>query len=252
MELKQYLTETEKQYNLRLKTIVPLDDGLMDRIETCVARYNPISVSRPKKTILQRTPLDFPNVTCAEVYIVDMTFGLPTAPHVLRADIRKLLDAPENYVFVRNRNEPGEVESERINALADIALEAERRGLKPAATLLDREYSEADPENPGLYGMDYNTALINYLGSIEQERHVKEDSVQNAPFRWLPLADREKAANFNDDVPDAPFATYKPKTTPDISQHMLGNIDRTKGEVRRSYMDKDGKLVVLTRKLGGE
>jgi len=98
MELKQYLTETEKQYNLRLKTIVPLDDGLMDRIETCVARYNPVSVSRPKKTILQRTPLDFPNVTCAEVYIVDMTFSLPTAPHVLRADIRKLLDAPENYL----------------------------------------------------------------------------------------------------------------------------------------------------------
>ena len=37
-----------------------------------------------------------------------MSFALPAAPHVLRADVRKALDAPENYVFVRNRNEPGE------------------------------------------------------------------------------------------------------------------------------------------------
>jgi len=248
MELKQYLTETEKQYNLRLKTIVPLSDALMDRIETCVAKYNPVSVSRPKKTMLQRTPLDFPNVNSAEVYIVDMTFGLPAAPHVLRADIRKLLDAPENYVFVRNRNEPGEVESERLNALADIAVEAERRGLKPAATLLDSTYSEADPENPGWYGTDYNTALLNYLGSIEKEHRAKVARVEDAPFRWLPV---DRQANFNEDIPDAPFVTWKTKTTPDITQHMLGNIDRTKGEVRRAYVDENGKTVVLTRKLGG-
>ena len=133
MALKQYINEAEKQYNLRLKTIVPLDDSVMDRIENYLVKYNPLSISRPNKTILQREPLDFPNVDAAEVYIVDMTFGLPAAPHVIRADLRKLLDAPENFVFVRNRNEPGEIESERLNALADIELEAAKRGLKPAA-----------------------------------------------------------------------------------------------------------------------
>jgi hypothetical protein len=205
-------------------------------------------VSRPKRTILQRTPLDFPNVTEAEVFIVDMVFALPAAPHVLRADIRKLLDAPENFVFVRTKNEPGEVETARLNALADIALEAERRGLRPADLLTDAQYDEVD-HAPGVYGTDYNMALVNYLGSVEKERHKAGEHVQNAPFKWLPVAERD---NFNDDVRDAPYVTWKPKTEPAIEQHMLGNIDGMRGEVRRVYIDGQGNRVVLSRKLGEE
>ena len=33
MAIKKYLTESEKRYYLRLKTIVPLDDEAMDKIE---------------------------------------------------------------------------------------------------------------------------------------------------------------------------------------------------------------------------
>src|SRR3569832_553125 len=103
MPMQTYLNETEKLYHLRLKTIVPLTDDVMDRIERAVMRYEPVAISSPKRTILQRTPLDFPNVPAAEVYMVDMTFRLPVAPHVMRAELRKLLDAPEIYVFVRTR-----------------------------------------------------------------------------------------------------------------------------------------------------
>src|SRR5690348_16602665 len=103
MPLQTYLNDAEKLYHLRLKTIVPLTDDLMDRIERAVMRYEPVAISSPKKTILQRAPLDFPNVTAAEVYIVDMTFRFPVAPHVLHADIRKLLDVADTYVVVRTR-----------------------------------------------------------------------------------------------------------------------------------------------------
>lgn len=245
MELKQYLTEAEKQYHLRLKTIVPLDDATMDRIERYLAKYDPVSVSRPKRTILQKAPLDFPNVTEAEVYIVDMAFGLPAAPHVLRADIRKLLDAPESYVFVRTRNDPGEVENARMNALADMALEADRRGLRPADLLTDSEYGEADRAT-GLFGTDYNMALVNYLISVEHERRKTVEHVQGAPFRWLPVAERD---HYNAEIPEAPFVAFKPTMEP-IEQHMMGNIDSLRGEMRRTYLDKEGNRVVLTRKLG--
>jgi hypothetical protein len=249
MELKQYLSESEKQYRLRLKTIVPIDDDVMDKIENYLTRYKPLAVSRPSKTILQRTPLDFPNVDAAEVYIVDMTFGLPAAPHVVRADLRKLLDAPENFVFVRNQNEPGEIETERLNALADIEAEAERRGLKRTSLLDDPDYSEAEHDHQDMYGTDYNTALVNYLKTIETERHEVEDRVTNAPFKWLSLTDN---TNYNDDVADAPFATWKTKSKPDVSQSVLGSLDPNRGLVRRTYLDSNGKKIVLTRKLGGE
>ena len=246
MDLQQYLTESEKQYRLRLKTIVPIDDSVMDKIENYLTKYKPLAVSRPSKTILQREPLDFPNVAAGEVYIVDMTFGLPAAPHVLRADLRKLLDAPENYVFVRTRNEPGEIETERLNALADIELEAEKRGLKPASLLDDPDYSEADHEHQDMYGTDYNAALLSYLATVEGERHETVERVQNAPFKWLPLTDN---TNYNEDIADAPFVTWKTKSKPDVSQHMLGSIDQSRGTVRRTYLDGNGKKVVLTRKL---
>lgn len=252
MELKQYISESEKQYRLRLKTIVPLDDSVMDKIENYLTRYRPLSVSRPSKTIMQRVPLDFPNVPAAEVYIVDMAFSLPAAPHVVRADLRKLLDAPENFVFVRNVNEPGEIETERLNAIADIEAEAERRGLTLASLLDDDEYSEADHEHQGLYGTDYNEALLNYLSTVEQERHEAEERVATAPFKWLSMSDQD-TSNYNEDVADAPFVTWKSRTKPDIEHHILGDLDQTKSvSIRRTYLDGNGKKVVLTRKLGGE
>jgi|SRR5882672_7149588 len=247
MALKQYITEAEKQYNLRLKTIVPLDDSVMDQIENYLVKYNPLSISRPSKTILQREPLDFPNVDAAEVYIVDMTFGLPAAPHVIRADLRKLLDAPENFVFVRNRNEPGEIESERLNALADIELEAAKRGLKPAALLNDPDYDEAEHDHQGLYGTDYNAELLKYLGTVEEERHKMQEVVDNAPFKWLPLSDQD-TSNYNQNVKDAPFVA-KATTKPDVRQHILGSFDQSQATIRRTYLDGSGKKVVLTRKL---
>src|ERR1044072_1229027 len=244
MELKQYLTEAEKHYHLRLKTIVPLDDATMDRTGRFLGKFDPVSVSRPKRTILQKMPLDFPNVTEAEVYIVDMVFGLPVAPHVLRADIRKLLDAPESYVFVRTKNEPGEVEGARMNALADMALEAERRGLRPADLLSDSAYTEADHET-GLFGTEYNMALVNYLTSVERERRKTVEHVESAPFRWLPVAERD---HYNAEIPEAPYVAFKPTLEP-IEQHMMGSVESMRGEMRRTYYDKDGNRVVLTRKL---
>jgi hypothetical protein len=249
MDLKQYVTESEKQYRLRLKTIVPIDDAIMDKIENYLTKYKPLSVSRPNKTILQREPLDFPNVAAAEVYIIDMIFGLPAAPHILRADLRKLLDAPENYVFVRTRNEPGEIETARLNALADIEAEAAKRGLVRGSLLNDPDYDEAEHDHQDMYGTDYNAALLSYLATVEDERHEKVQQVQNAPFKWLAVTSGD---NYNEDIADAPFVTWKTKSTPDVSQHMLGDIDQSQGSIRRTYLDGNGKKVVLTRKLGDQ
>lgn len=252
MSLQQYITESEKQYYLRLKTIVPIDDDVMSRIEQALAKYNPLEISRPAKTILQRTPLDFPNVEAAEVYMIDMVLGLPAAPHVIRADMRKVLNAPENYVFVRDCNEWGEIETMRLNALTDIELEAERRGLLPAALLGVPDYDEAEEhDNTSLYGTDYNDALISYLSSVEKEKREERPP----PFEWLKLPDQHvepPGPNYNSHIKDAPFITLKAKKKPDVNQSMLGNLDLSKHTVRRVYVDRNGKKVVLSRKLTGE
>jgi hypothetical protein len=255
MDIKQYLLESEKQYHVRLKTIVPIGDEEMDKIEMMVAKYQPISISRPHKTILQRVPLDFPNIEAAEVYIVDMTFAIPIAPHVLRADIRKVLDTAENFVFVRNRAEPGELQTDILNAMGDIEEEAKTKGLIKVAMLDDIDYNES-VQHQDLYGQDYNESLISYLGTVEQERKDTIARVATAPFAWLDLPDRKDQepvqdnTNYNKDIKGAPFAKPPVKKV-DVNYSIFGNFDPENDELRRVYRDKNGKKVVLTRKLKG-
>ncbi len=257
MDIKQYITNTEKQYHLRLKTVVPLDDAAMDKIEMMIAKYDPVFVSRPMKTILQREPLDFPNIDSAEVYIVDMSFRMPAAPHIVRADLRKVLDAPENFVFVRNRNEPGEIQTEIINAIADIEAEAKKRGLKLAPVLNDSSYLEAESQdNSDRFGNEYNRAFLNYLGAVEQERKDAIQRVENAPFNWLDLPDRldqepvQDNTNFNVNIKGSPWPIKQDVTTkPDVSYSVFGSMDLTAHEVRRAYKDAKGNTIILSRKL---
>jgi hypothetical protein len=256
--IKQYINEAKKQYHLRLKTIVPLDDEQMDKIEMMVAKYIPTSISRPNKTILQRQPLDFPNLEAAEVYIVDMTFDMPIAPHILRADIRKVLDAPENFVFVRTRAEPGELQSEIINAMAEIKAEAEKKGLVVAAMLNDPDYNEAESvDHSKLYGNEYNASLLGYLGQIEKEREDAVVRVKTAPFTWLDLPDRKDQepvqddSNFNAHIKDAPLVAPPASSNMDVDYSIFGNFNPENHEIRQVYKDKKGNRVVLTRKLKG-
>ncbi len=264
MDLKHYIAESEKQYHLRIKTVVPLDHELMDRIERAISKYQPIDISQPKKTIVQKHPMDFPNVETAEVWIIDVTLALPAQTSVMREDVRKALGCNETYVVVRYRNEAIELETLRQNALGDIEEEAERRGLKPAALLSNNpDYIEADEVNGNdLFGTAYNGALLHYLSKVEDER--REARVATEPgstlFRWIDTPDREDqqpvqdTRDFNADISGAP--KIKPKTAPRgvkiPDTKSLGNLDGQKHVVRRVFLDKNGKKVILSRELGGE
>jgi hypothetical protein len=258
MQIKQYLAEAEKQYHLRLKTIVPLDDAAMDRIEMTVAKYLPLFISKPKKTIIQRQPLEFPNVQNAEIYIVDLSFALPAAPHVIRDDIRKALSTTDEMVFVRNQAEPGELETERLNALADIEAEAMLKGLQRVGVLGDPDYNEADGmDNSAMFGNAYNTAFLSYLSAVQKERADRVIKVANAPFKWLALkndlSSEQDVADFNADVAGAPKVAPQGIVSPPVNRSTLGHFEIGNGnEVRRMYKDENGNRVVLARKLFGE
>lgn len=257
MHLHEYLAETEKQYHLRLKTVVPLDDAAMERIEMTLAKYMPLMISTPKRTILQRQPLEFPDVQNAEVYIVDMTFGLPAAPPVIRDDLRKALNAPDSHVFIRNMYSPGEVEIARLNAVKDIETEATAKGLTLVAMLDDEDYNESEEhDNAELFGNSYNRAFLNYLGTVQQERQAKVAKVETAPFNWLDLPDRadqivQDDADFNAHIPGAPKVAPTETKGPEVSTSILGFYrPAPTDQVRRLYQDANGKRVVLTRELG--
>jgi len=258
MDIKRYIIESEKKYKLRLKSVVPLDDTAMDSIEFAVAKYQPLELSNPKKTIIQSHPVDFVNVTAAEVYIVDMTFGLPVNAMVLRDDIRKALKAPETFVVVRYPNDAIEIEGERKHASWELENERKKKGMRYGAILdTDKDYPEAnDFDSNELAGNEYNSAFLSYLATVRKEREDAKVKVENLPFSWMDIPDRrdqepfQSDEDFNASIKDAPKINPNVKVPKSIEdRNILGNIDdRTK--ITKLYKDKDGNRVVASFMMG--
>jgi len=75
--LREYIEQMRTKHEIRIKLACPLSDELNDKIEKHLEKYDAEKITAPHKLILQKRPLDFPNLESAEVNIIDFTAGLP-------------------------------------------------------------------------------------------------------------------------------------------------------------------------------
>lgn len=252
INLREYLAASERRYSYRIKTVVPMDDEIVDRIERYLAKYLPVSIGKVVKTMFQRNPLDFPGIDHAEVFYLDITTALPASSYVLQQDIRLALGIPEKYIIVRAENEPTEIETQRINAITDIDQEATEKGLEPSALLNNPDYPEAeDVDSNQLYGDKYNAGLRDYLAKIAAEREAIVIKTKNAPFAWLEIPENELSpvqdkTNFNSDVKPSvePVTVKKPDPR---SKGGNGEMDNNTTSYKKIFQTKDGKPTVIAK-----
>ena len=256
MDFKNYVTAAEKQYRLRLKTVVVLDDDAMDAIEIAVAKYLPLELSSPKKTIMQTNPLGFTGIPAAEIYIVDMVFGLPVSADTIRNDVRMALKAPDTYVIVRYPNDAVEIEGERVYAAAEIEASRKAKGQRYGA-ILDTgvEFPEYEEPTAELFGDAYNATFLSYVNKVQKEREDHQVKAANAPFIWLDVPDRTKqepvqdGSDYNANIKGA--LKVKPgKSVPkSMTSDLNGSVDDRK-KITRLLKDKNGNRVVASAMMG--
>lgn len=247
MDIRSYLAESERIYNYRIKTVVPIKDDEMSRIERAVIKYQPLNILRPKKTMLQSHPLDFPGVMNAEVFIIDLELALPASAYVLQQELRVALDLPEQYIVVRGDNEPGEIETERLVAARDMSEEAAKAGMTRAALLTIPDYAEAEPvKGEELYGNAHTGRLLAYLQQVAKDRDESRVDPPNPLFRWLdlPNPDSQEPGQPKDNL-DA-TRSWEPGLPGGTS--IQGNLDDDGKYYRRAYKDANGNIKVLSRK----
>ena len=236
--LRHYLTDTT--YHYRVKTVVELDDAAMDRIEKACAKYVPKDISAVMKTVFQRHPLDFPGIDNGEVYIVDLTFEYPASSYVLQQELRYALNIPEKFIIVRGDNDPSEIETQRLNAVADLEEEADAKGLERDALLNHPDYPEAEKiDAEDYYGDAYNSRLTDYLHRIKEERKL-EVVAANAPkpFEWLEQEPKQDTSDFNahiDGAPQAASTRNKAKKAEDTDTSNVGTVKDTAKNYRQVY-----------------
>jgi hypothetical protein len=249
MNLRQYIAESTQTYHYRVKTTEPLDDASLDKIERVILKYDPIGISEVRKTIFQKNPLDFADVSNAEIYIVDLEFSLPASVSVLQNDIRTALGVAEKMVVVRGWNDPTEIETQRLNAKDEMDEEAKKDGLTQKAALESPHYEDAPDTKTDLYGTERNSRFLNYLASIEKERKEKMKVDPKSPlFSWMDMPDETEADNakFNADIKDAPKLGDAKGDMPDDDLGVRG-IETDEGKKYRRIYKKNGKEIVINK-----
>lgn len=234
---REYLEESKKTYQYRIKTIVPIEDGMMDRIEEVLSKYDALEVSRPKVTILQKNPMDFPDIEAAEVYIIDTITNLAASSYELQQLLRAALNIPEKFIVVRGTHEPIERYTTNAEKMAEIEAEAAAQGLTPAPLL---STDSVEPENqtsvPGdkLYGDKYNMSLLRFLNNNREgdKPETGEDfNKDHAGVKPVPFWEKGE-----DDAPLDGFLGKYDNLTDDI-----------KG-VEKVFTDKKGQAKVISKR----
>jgi hypothetical protein len=170
--LNDYLMESAKTYEFRLKTCCELSDDQLDSLEKHMRKYEAFDIESPKRTILQSAPLDFHNVGATEIYIMDFKTKLPMSPAMLVNELVQKIGISERDIRVRNKLEPAEQE--------DAASMEEPTDGETDALLLDGEYTEAENHKAeDHYGDQYNTKFVAELERTRKEHNTEYKGKSN-------------------------------------------------------------------------
>jgi hypothetical protein len=182
--LREYIESLQEKQDIRIKVCCEIDDEMMDKIERHLEKYDVEKVSRPTKTILQKRPLDFPQLDMAEVYIIDFTAKLPVSTEMLRQELVSLLDISEAEINVRRANEPREQELEH---------EEEKAKEKEYKAKIGTDYDKserAEEKAEDLFGDKYNSSFLKELKKLSDARK-KEQKAPKLKDPDVPVSEPE-------------------------------------------------------------
>ena len=161
--LFEYIEQLKTKHEIRVKIAVPLEDGQLDKIEKHLEKYDAERITAPHKLILQKRPLDFPDLDSAEVQIIDFVAGLPVSNEVLKMEISKLLNCVERYVVVRHATDPRETQDD----IAKNSLQDGKAGKAKLGTDYEKDEASGTPAAE-LSGDNYNTNLLKELKKLRK------------------------------------------------------------------------------------
>ena len=190
LTLKDYILTAKKEYHYRLKFAFELSEDNILTIEKCTEKYGLLDITKPKRLILQKNPVDFKNVDNAEVTYCDVTTEYPAPTEMFRQELRQALGVAEKLVVVRDEDhDPYEKELDIIN----IRHEIEEKG-EYQTKLLDPEYKSdghTEEQAPTHYGNEYNEK---FLKTLDKSRKKEKKTISAADVN------KGKAEDFNKDV----------------------------------------------------
>jgi len=135
----QYIVESERTYNYRIKILGDVPAGFVKNLEEKMAQFDVVSMSRPKTTPVQKLIKDFPGEENQSMTFVDVDFRYPAIEPQIK-QLAQLLGFNPNHIAMQTREydegiskEISSIEAQNKDLLANTdypAPTAEQRALK--------------------------------------------------------------------------------------------------------------------------
>ena len=161
---KDYLTESAKSYDYKIKVAGDLDKDFASKLESALAKFEVANMSAGKKTPIMTLPLDFPALSNEQVTIFDVTTNYPASQRVMHEYLSDILKVPSTHMVIRKPGEPTEEYQDNMQ----VAQKSEY-----ANKLLDIEYRDA----PKVNAEDFHSTKANMglLKELLKDREVNKD-----------------------------------------------------------------------------
>jgi len=151
---KDYLTESAKSYDYKIKVAGTLADDFASKLESALAKFEVANMSAGKKTPIMTLPLDFPALSNEQVTIFDVTTNYPASSNVMKEYLSDILRIPATHMVVRKPGEP----TEQYQDDMQVAKKSEY-----ANKLMDIEYKDA----PKVKGEEFHSTKAN-MGLLKE------------------------------------------------------------------------------------
>lgn len=163
--LHKILTSLDPELSYRIKfACEPSSKDLSKITARLNDRYDAFEIGPLEKTIFQVNPLDFPNLDCGEIWMIDFKCKRPVAPDVLLYEIGSMIQWSESLLHVRSLLDPYEIEMSTTED--DLELD------EYLPKITDSSFSDApeiDPEEYAGQGRA-DTAVADALSELNKKR----------------------------------------------------------------------------------
>jgi hypothetical protein len=135
---KEYLAESERTYNYRIKIVGDTGPDFIKQLEDKLKQFDPVKFGRGKTTPVQLKPADFPKHSNDSVTSIDVEFRYPAIEPQIKEIAQLLFLDPNRIIMLTTPHEEG------------VAIEKERVDVENKDLLTDTDYPADTAEQKAL------------------------------------------------------------------------------------------------------
>jgi hypothetical protein len=176
---REYLAESKKVYSFKVKVAGDIPENFEKDLKERLEKHKVITFAKMKSTPVQKTPLDFPELTNKEVTTFDVVLEYPVTAPEISADIRDM-GVEESCYRVRGSGEPSEIDQ--------LSLDDEPSG-EALLDETDMDKGIGKINHKDYFGNDFNKSFLKDLSKTAKDRNKEEGKGEYK----LPKAKEDKA-----------------------------------------------------------